>query len=69
MGIWRIGIYDNELDAHPRERGIIKAETEEAAIEVGNGIMGDSMCATYTLIIAKNESNIKDGYTPLENLK
>lgn len=65
MGIWRIDIYDNELDQQPRERGIIKAQTLEAAIEIGNKAMGDSMSATYTPAITKNEGNIPNGYTSI----
>lgn len=65
MGVWRIDIYDNELDKYPRERGIIKAPTEDKATEIGNIVMGDSMSATYIRVIMKNESNIPEGYTSI----
>lgn len=65
MGVWRIDIYDNELDPQPRARGIIKAKTLEVAIEIENRVMGDSMSATYNLVVTKNELNIPEGYTSI----
>ena len=64
MGIWRVEVYENKDDVDPSSRGIVKANSEEEAVEIVTGKMGTAIRADITRTIVPDETLIPGGFQP-----
>lgn len=67
MPIWAVTYFADEYLPLPHRRAIIKAENENAAIELIKQWMENDVRAEFARSIVKDESKFYDGYVELES--
>jgi len=67
MPIWAVSFYDHYYDLEPSEKGAIKADTEQEAVEIARRELANNGRFDLVRAIVNDERKLFDGYVEFES--